>query len=109
MCINAMKNNKFQELIQDDGLAILDTGLSFGGGNLGYYGINSNTSANSFLKCILRKTSYAPFEKTNPLPSENKKVIGKDKKKTVETSQLICNTSLKLNEAKKILKQKEDS
>ena len=36
-------------------MAILDSGISFGGGNLCSYGINSNTSANSFLKCILRK------------------------------------------------------
>jgi len=71
-------------------LAILEAGLSFGGGNLGYYGINSNTSANSFLKCILRKTVFAPFEKSTPLvTSETKKVIGKDKKKAVETFQLI--------------------
>ena len=36
-------------------MAILEGGTGFGGGNLGSYGINSNTSANSFLKCILRK------------------------------------------------------
>lgn len=36
-------------------MAILDAGTSFGGGNLCNYGINSNTSANSFVKCILRK------------------------------------------------------
>lgn len=46
---------RFNELVQDNGLAILECGTSFGGGNLGKYGINSNTSANSFLKCILRK------------------------------------------------------
>lgn len=55
LCINALKNNKFQELVNDDGMAIIDSGMSFGGGKLGDYGINSNTSANSFLKCILRK------------------------------------------------------
>ena len=55
--INSIKNNKFGELIQNDGLAILEAGLSFGGGNLCSYGINSNTSANGFVKCILSKTN----------------------------------------------------
>ena len=36
-------------------MAILDNGISLGGGMLCNYGINSNTSANSFLKCIFRK------------------------------------------------------
>lgn len=39
----------------DDGIAILDQGTSFGGGMLASYGINSNTSANSFFKCIFKK------------------------------------------------------
>jgi hypothetical protein len=54
---------------------------------LGFYGINSNTSANSFLKCILKKASYLPFEKKEII-SESKKVVGKDKKKAVEPSLL---------------------
>jgi len=36
-------------------LAIIDEGLSFGGGALVNYGINSNTSAFGFLKCILKR------------------------------------------------------
>lgn len=55
MLINALKSNRFSELIQDDGLAIIDQGTCFGGGALTQYGINSNTSANGFLKCIFRK------------------------------------------------------
>jgi ribulose 1,5-bisphosphate synthetase/thiazole synthase len=35
LCINALKNNKFNELVENDGLAILESGTSFGGGNLG--------------------------------------------------------------------------
>ena len=46
---------RFGELLQEDGLAILDQGISFGGGQLSHYGINSNTSAIGFLKCIMRK------------------------------------------------------
>ena len=38
-----------------DGMAIVDQGLSFGGGCLQQFGINSNTSANSFLKCLIKK------------------------------------------------------
>ena len=38
-----------------DGVAIIEQGMSFGGGNLQYFGINSNTSANGFLKCTYKK------------------------------------------------------
>ncbi len=42
--------------MQGDGLAIIDAGLNFGGGILGRYGINSNTSGGGFLKCTYKKT-----------------------------------------------------
>ena len=38
------------------GIAILEMGLSLGGGDLQNFGINSNTSANSFLKSTYNKT-----------------------------------------------------
>lgn len=38
-----------------DGVAIIEQGTTFGGGNLQYFGINSNTSANGFLKCTYKK------------------------------------------------------
>jgi hypothetical protein len=41
--------------MQGDGLAIIDAGLNFGGGLLGKYGINSNTSGGGFLKCTYKK------------------------------------------------------
>ncbi len=37
-------------------MAIVDAGLNFGGGLLGRYGINSNTSGGGFLKCTYKKT-----------------------------------------------------
>lgn len=43
------------ELLQGDGIAIVDAGLNFGGGILGRYGINSNTSGGGFLKCTYKK------------------------------------------------------
>lgn len=53
---NAQKTNRLTELVNSgDGIAILEEGLSFGGGDLQYYGINSNTSANGFLKCTYKK------------------------------------------------------
>ena len=45
-----------KELLNGDSIAIIDEGLAFGGGNLGQYGVNSNTSAHGFLKCTSRKT-----------------------------------------------------
>lgn len=60
--INALKTGRLHDLIRskdegygnNNGLAILEEGVSFGGGLLGSYGINSNTSAQGFLKCMQR-------------------------------------------------------
>lgn len=37
-----------------NGLAIITEDISFGAGELGAYGINSNTSATGFMKCMNR-------------------------------------------------------
>lgn len=54
---------------QGDGIAILEQGLSFGGGTLASFGINSNTSANGFIKCL-----YKRREITNNLVSNGQKI-----------------------------------
>lgn len=54
---------RLNELIQGDGIAIIDAGLNFGGGILGRYGINSNTSGQGFLKCAIKKIKKAEKEK----------------------------------------------
>jgi len=41
--------------VNGEGFAIIDAGISFGGGQLGNYGINSNTSGAGFLKCTYKK------------------------------------------------------
>ena len=66
MC-NAIKTNRLNELINTgDGIAILEMGLGFGGGDLQEYGINSNTSANGFLKCCYKKRDiFQSPEKSN--------------------------------------------
>ena len=58
--INALKTGRLSDLIRskdngnsnNNGLAIIDESMSFGGGQLCNYGINSNTSAGGFLKCL---------------------------------------------------------
>ena len=42
-----------------DGLAIIEQGLNFGGGSLQNFGINSNTSANGFIKCLYKRREIA--------------------------------------------------
>jgi hypothetical protein len=42
-----------------EGLAILDQGLALGGGALQHYGVNSNTSANGFIRCLYKKAFKA--------------------------------------------------
>lgn len=36
-------------------MAVVESGLNFGGGLLSHYGINSNTSGGGFLKCTFKK------------------------------------------------------
>lgn len=65
MC-NAIKTNRLHDLVTTgDGIAILETGLCLGGGDLGEYGINSNTSANGFIKCTYKKREI-PAEPASP-------------------------------------------
>ena len=44
-------------------------GLCFGGGDLQHYGINSNTSANGFMKCTYKWVEVQ--EKTSPSKSNS--------------------------------------
>ena len=61
--INALKTGRLSDLIRskdtgssnNNGVAIIDEGISFGGGQLQNYGINSNTSAGGFLKAISKQ------------------------------------------------------
>ena len=47
---------RLNELVaKGDGLAIIEQSLNFGGGNLQNFGINSNTSANGFIKCLYKR------------------------------------------------------
>lgn len=54
---NAMKTSRLKELVTPtgdsvSGIAILEKGVSLGGGNLQHYLINSNTSADGFANCL---------------------------------------------------------
>ena len=62
-----------------EGIAILEQGLCFGGGDLQEYGINSNTSANGFLKCTYKKVTHV--ENNSPSKSPSKKSPDKAKPK----------------------------
>lgn len=63
LMINAFKTNRHGELLNGDSIAIIDEGISFGGGALINYGINSNTSAFGFLKCTLKRQKKYKNEK----------------------------------------------
>ncbi len=53
---NAIKSGRMSELLQGDGIAIVEAGSTFGGGVLGTYGINSNTSGVGFLTSMYKKS-----------------------------------------------------
>ena len=53
--VNAIRREKFKELLSGRGIAVIDQGSSFGGGELQNYCIRSNTSASSFLHLIMRQ------------------------------------------------------
>jgi len=52
-----MTLNRLSQLLDGDGIAILESGLSFGGGCLQNFGLNSNTSSNGFIKCLYKKVT----------------------------------------------------
>lgn len=53
---NAAKTGRLNELCNTgDGIGIVEQGLSFGGGCLQNFGINSNTCANGFFRGIYKK------------------------------------------------------
>ena len=56
--------------------------MSFGGGLLGRYGINSNTSGVGFLKSTYKKNNKDKAKSKKPIDGRNLKVPVLDKKKT---------------------------
>ena len=74
---NAIKTNRYHELVTTgDGLAILDQGLAFGGGDLQSFGIHSNTSARGFIKCCYKKKEEphaGPAKNSSPKKKTTKK------------------------------------
>jgi hypothetical protein len=52
--------------------------LSFGGGDLGEYGINSNTSANGFAKCTYKKKECETSSPKKKSPEKVKKTENED-------------------------------
>jgi len=89
---NAMKTNRLHEMVSSgDGIAILEMGLAFGGGDLQEYGINSNTSSNGFLKCTYKKReiytdspSKSPSKKS---PAKTNNTDGSDSDEVAEDSE----------------------
>jgi hypothetical protein len=51
-------------------MAIVDAGINFGGGILGRYGINSNTSGGGFLKCTYKKTKKEKDKGSQDRPND---------------------------------------
>jgi len=76
-----MKSNRLHELVTSgDSIAILEQGLCFGGGDLGDYGINSNTSANGFIKCTYKKREIQNNESPSPQKINKKQSSGEKSK-----------------------------
>jgi pyruvate/2-oxoglutarate dehydrogenase complex dihydrolipoamide dehydrogenase (E3) component len=85
--VNAVKTNRLNELLQGDGVAIIDAGLNFGGGTLSHYGINSNTSGGGFLKCSYKKHKTVG-EKAGPEPkSDTNSIPGKKTNKPLKKAE----------------------
>jgi len=50
---NCLKNERLEKLVKTgNGIAILERGTAFGGGDLQHFLINSNTSSDGFLHCL---------------------------------------------------------
>ena len=76
---NAKKTNQLKQLCEG-GIAILEKGSSFGGGNLQHYLINSNTSSDGFLQCL-----YGHQDKHKRRSRSNDKAEAKKDKKRNRT------------------------
>eukprot|EP00347_Sterkiella_histriomuscorum_P009643 403340423 len=59
-------------ILTGDGIAVVESGLAFGGGCLQNFGINSNTSANGFLKCLYRKKPEQNQQQNGNVNANNK-------------------------------------
>jgi len=58
-------SSRLQELVDGNGIAIVDENELFGGGALNHYGINSNTSAYSFIKFLYQKKVFHKADDDN--------------------------------------------
>lgn len=59
-------------MVSGDGIAVLEKGLCLGGGQLQTYGLNSNTSANGFLKCLqLKQITKTPSKLMQDLEGDS--------------------------------------
>eukprot|EP00347_Sterkiella_histriomuscorum_P013633 403363974 len=86
--VNAVKTNRLNEFMQGDGVAIIDSGLNFGGGLLSRYGINSNTSGGGFLKCTYKKIQQKDGLTTQGAPYAQKGQLDKKGNKNIKTKTL---------------------
>ena len=63
---------RLNELVgKGDGIAILESNMAFGSGCLEGFGINSNTSANGFIKCLYKRKEINQATRPNPNSSPN--------------------------------------
>ena len=66
---------RLNELVgKGDGIAILESEMALGSGGLMGFGINSNTSANGFIKCLYKRKEIIQGARPNPngSPNQNK-------------------------------------
>ena len=62
---------RLNELVgKGDSIAILEANMSFGQGGLHGFGINSNTSANGFIKCLYKRREIAKNPNQSASPSK---------------------------------------
>jgi hypothetical protein len=68
---NAAKNHRLHELVTTgEGIAIVEQGLSLGGGDLQHFGLNSNTSANGFMRGLYSRKNPGKGIGTSPVKGE---------------------------------------
>ena len=97
MLCNAAKTNRLKNLLtQGNGIAILETGYTLGGGNLQHYIINSNTSADGFIQCLYGDAKNQPSKRSkstvaapaaSSMAAESKKATGDETDKKRSSSE----------------------
>ena len=70
-----------------DGIAVIDEGMTLGGGCLAKFGVNSNTSANGFIKCLYKRRELPNLAQAQAVVSSANAAAAQNSKSSTASAQ----------------------